>query len=90
PKRARRTRRDSAAVNPANDPLFDALRACRRNLAAETGVPPYVIFHDSTLREMAEMKPQSLSALSAISGVGTRKLEAYGPAFIEVLRQFNA
>jgi ATP-dependent DNA helicase RecQ len=85
PKRARRSRR-GAAIDYPHDPLFDALRARRRELAAEAGVPPYVIFHDSTLREMAELKPGSLQALSQVSGVGTAKLERYGAAFVEVIR----
>jgi len=51
-------------------------------------VPPYVIFHDSTLREMAEQRPTSLSALGEVGGVGGRKLEAYGDAFVNVIRQF--
>jgi len=87
PKRERRKRRD-VAPNPVGDPLFDALRACRRALAEEAGVPPYVIFHDSTLREMATKRPQSREALGRVTGVGTRKLEAYGDAFLAVLRQF--
>lgn len=87
PKRARRGRRGGDAVNPVSNPLFEALRACRRDLALEAGVPPYVIFHDSTLREMTERLPQTMEALSRISGVGTRKLEAYGEAFLSVLRQ---
>jgi ATP-dependent DNA helicase RecQ len=86
PKRERR-RRSDALPNPVGDPLFDALRACRRELAEEAGLPPYVIFHDSTLREMASARPQSLRALGDITGVGTRKLEAYGEAFLAVLRQ---
>lgn len=86
PKRARRGRRGGDSVNPVSNPLFEALRACRRDLALEAGVPPYVIFHDSTLREMTERMPQSLEALSQISGIGTRKLEAYGEAFLRVLR----
>ncbi|MBA4779362.1 MAG: ATP-dependent DNA helicase RecQ [Sphingomonadales bacterium RIFCSPHIGHO2_01_FULL_65_20] len=87
PKRARRGRRGSDAVNPVSNPLFEALRACRRDLAQEAGVPPYVIFHDSTLREMTERMPQTMDALSRISGIGTRKLEAYGEAFLRVLRE---
>jgi ATP-dependent DNA helicase RecQ len=87
PKRERRRRRDSAP-NPIGDPLFEALRACRRELAEETGVPPYVVFHDSTLREMAAARPQTLDALARITGVGTRKLEAYGDAFLAVLKQY--
>ena len=87
PKRERRARR-GGAVNPVSDPLFDALRACRRERALEAGIPPYVIFHDSTLREMAERKPATLNELSRISGVGTRKLEAYGQAFLETIASF--
>jgi ATP-dependent DNA helicase RecQ len=87
PKRERRRRKD-AAPNPVGDPLFDALRACRRELAEEAGVPPYVVFHDSTLREMASVRPQSLRALGEITGVGARKLEAYGEAFLGVITRF--
>src|SRR3954454_24792840 len=87
PRRLRRTRRDRAA-NPEGDPLFEALRARRRDLAREAGVPPYVIFHDSTLREMAELKPVTLNALSRVSGVGAAKLEKYGKAFVEVIEGF--
>jgi ATP-dependent DNA helicase RecQ len=87
PKRERRQKRGQAP-NPTGDPLFDALRACRRDLAAEAGVPPYVIFHDSTLREMAAARPGDQDALGKITGVGTRKLEAYGDAFLAVLKRF--
>jgi ATP-dependent DNA helicase RecQ len=83
PKRSGR-RRDREE-GPA-DPLFDALRECRRDLAREQGVPPYVIFHDATLREMAALRPRTLVALGGVSGVGARKLEAYGAAFLEVIR----
>ncbi len=81
-------RRETAASNPIGDPLFEALRALRRELAEQGGVPPYVIFHDSTLREMAERRPSGLADLGAIGGVGARKLEAYGDAFLGVIRQF--
>ena len=87
-ERARKGRRGKAdGVNPVDDPLFDALRALRRELAQEAGVPPYVIFHDSTLREMAAARPASLAALGEIGGVGTRKLDAYGDAFLTVIRR---
>jgi ATP-dependent DNA helicase RecQ len=52
------------------------------------GVPPYVIFHDATLREMALTKPTNIHALGRISGVGARKLEAYGEDFLSVIAQF--
>ncbi|EQB10079.1 ATP-dependent DNA helicase RecQ [Sphingobium quisquiliarum P25] len=85
-ERRRRSARNGSAENPVGDPLFDALRACRRELAQEAGVPPYVIFHDSTLREMAEQRPSTLAELSHVSGVGHRKLEAYGDAFLAAIR----
>jgi ATP-dependent DNA helicase RecQ len=73
-----------------HDPLFEALRARRRELAAEAGVPPYVIFHDSTLREMAELKPVTIHALSRVSGVGAAKLDRYGAAFVEIIARWEA
>jgi ATP-dependent DNA helicase RecQ len=90
PKRERRKRsaRNGADANPVGDPLFDALRACRRELAQDQGVPPYVIFHDSTLREMAEQRPSSIRELSHISGIGQKKLDAYGDAFLNAIRPF--
>ncbi len=87
PKREKRTKRATVA-NPVGDPIFDALRARRRDLAAEAGVPPYVIFHDSTLREMAAIRPKSLRDMALVTGVGARKLDAYGAAFLEVMKGF--
>ena len=81
-------RRERGAVNPVGNPLFDALRELRRSLAAEAGVPPYVIFHDATLREMAETRPASLAQLGEVGGVGSRKLAAYGEAFLATIRQY--
>ena len=87
-KRERRARRrdDQAAANPADTPLFEALRTRRRELAQEAGVPPYVIFHDSVLRDIAARRPGSRAALAVLSGIGARKLDAYGDAFLEVVR----
>jgi ATP-dependent DNA helicase RecQ len=88
PKTERTSRRArNQAENPVGDPLFEALRELRRELAAEAQLPPYVIFHDATLREMAAVRPSSLSEMGAISGVGARKLEAYGDAFLAVIRR---
>ena len=78
----------SATPNPVGDPLFDALRAMRRELAVEAGVPPYVIFHDAVLRAMASERPATRSALADIPGVGGKKLEAWGDAFLNVIRQY--
>ena len=82
----RERRRDRGRDEGPADPLFEALRACRRDLAKAQGVPPYVIFHDATLREMAAARPATLGALGRVAGVGARKLETYGAAFLEVLR----
>ncbi|MEP7222853.1 MAG: DNA helicase RecQ [Novosphingobium sp.] len=87
PTAQRRGKRSSGAPNPVGDPLFEALRALRRDLAAEAKVPPYVIFHDATLREIATARPANSRELGAITGVGTRKLEAWGDAFLAVVRQ---
>jgi len=81
---ARRRGSRKRADGPA-DPVFDALREARRRLAAEAGVPPYVIFHDSTLREIAERKPNDLNELSMVQGVGATKLERYGKAMLAAL-----
>jgi ATP-dependent DNA helicase RecQ len=67
------------------DPLFDALREARRRLAAEAGVPPYVVFHDSTLREIAATKPRNLDELGRVQGVGAAKLERYGEAMLAAI-----
>jgi len=84
PKRTSRRERARGGDGP-EDPLFEKLRAVRRDLAKAQNVPPYVIFHDATLREMAAAKPDTLTALGRISGVGARKLEAYGTAFLDAI-----
>ena len=89
PKRSRKRDRATAKDYP-HDPLFEALRARRRELAATAGVPPYVIFHDSTLREMAALKPTTRHALERVSGVGAAKLERFGDAFVEVIAAWEA
>ncbi|GAB3270319.1 DNA helicase RecQ [Parahaliea aestuarii] len=66
--------------------LWEALRDCRRGLAEEQGVPPYIIFNDRTLQEMCEALPQNLSEMAHISGVGERKLDKYGSDFLNVIR----
>jgi len=84
PRRSRASRR-AARVPDGVDPLFDALRVKRRAIAAAAGIPPYVIFHDSTLRAIAAERPATLEAMSAIPGVGAAKLARYGPAFLAVV-----
>ncbi len=87
PKRERRSRRAApVAANPADNPLFETLRTLRRDLAKEGGVPPYVIFHDSVLRDMAAQRPAGRAELSLLSGIGARKLDLYGDAFLQAIR----
>ncbi len=88
PKRLRSKKRGEAptVANPADHPLFEALRARRRDIAKDAGVPPYVIFHDSVLRDMAARRPTSRAELAVLSGIGARKLDAYGDAFLQVIR----
>jgi ATP-dependent DNA helicase RecQ len=83
--RARKTRRGAETLEPDSDGLFQRLRLLRKRLADEQGVPPYVIFSDATLREIAARKPATLSAFRAISGVGDVKLERYGRIFLEAI-----
>ena len=70
-------------------PLWEALRACRKRLADDLGIPPYVIFHDATLMAFLEYKPSTHDELLQINGVGHSKLERYGDEFLKVLNQFN-
>lgn len=87
-ERASRAREGYEGV--ADDPLWQALKDKRMELAKEQGVPPYVIFHDSTLLEILNNKPQTLDEMVRISGVGQAKLARYGDAFLQVLEEFGA
>lgn len=82
-ERASRTR--EAFADAKQDPLWQALKAMRLQLAREQGVPPYVIFHDSTLLEIFNQRPSSLTELERISGVGQAKLARYGDHFLKVV-----
>lgn len=73
-------------VRKVDEPLFEALREVRLRLAQEQGVPPYVIFHDSTLVDMASSRPANDESFRFISGVGEKKLERYGKDFLVVIK----
>jgi len=89
PAPRRRRARDGAAQTPAavphGEPLFEALRAKRLELARQQGVPPYVVFHDRTLAAMAERKPRSVDEFALLPGVGASKCQRYASPFLEVL-----
>ncbi len=74
-------------VSNIHKPLMDALKVLRKELAEEQGLPPFVIFHDSTLIQMTEKRPTELIEMQYISGVGEKKLKQYGKAFIQVIKQ---
>jgi ATP-dependent DNA helicase RecQ len=85
-----KTARAAASLGPADAGLFESLRALRKQMADEQGVPPYVVFGDATLTEMSRAKPFDDDSLLAINGVGRVKLERYGEAFLEVIRDYDA
>jgi len=90
PKKSARGRRPEVAAAAADPELFDVLRAVRLRLARQRGVPPYVIFHDTTLREMAERRPSTIDDLHDIYGIGVRKAADFGGEFLEAIRSFSA
>jgi ATP-dependent DNA helicase RecQ len=81
-------RRPAAAAADGDHDLFERLRAVRLRLARARNVPPYVIFHDTTLRELARVKPRSVDELSGIYGIGESKATRFGDAFVEEIRTF--
>ena len=82
---ARKTRSAGTELPEALQPVFESLRAWRAATAKEQGVPAYVIFHDATLRELAQRHPSSLGELGTVTGVGESKLAKYGEQLLEVL-----
>jgi ATP-dependent DNA helicase RecQ len=75
------------ALTGEDGQAFEALRALRKRIADEQGLPPFVIFHDATLREMVAARPRSLADLARVKGVGETKLKKYGPQLLEVLKE---
>jgi len=84
-KASRNGRKTYNTDNASNNILWEALRVCRKKLADENDVPPFVIFHDATLSEMMERQPENREQLLRINGVGETKLEKYADAFLEVI-----
>ena len=78
------------AETPDEAALFEVLRQVRRDLASEQGVPPFVVFSDRSLHEMARQKPQTPAAFLAISGVGQVKLKQYGQLMIDTIESYLA
>jgi len=87
PRAAASVRREIEFASDEARTLWAALRQCRRDLAEEQNVPAYMIFGDATLKQMLDHRPMSLEAMYELSGVGDRKLDAYGMAFLEVIQK---
>jgi len=87
-KKGKGAMRKGEGLAPPDAGLFNALRERRTAFAKEQGVPPYVIFHDRTLREMAEAKPRTLAEMGRVAGVGEMKLARYGAAFLKVVLDY--
>lgn len=84
-----KTKKRKTKVTTYNDKLWELLRATRKRLSEELGVPPFVIFHDATLMEMMDRMPLTHEQFSRISGVGEQKLENYSDEFLAVIRDYN-
>ncbi len=78
---------EAPPLAPGDEVLWEALRALRLKLAREQGVPPYVVFHDTVLRQMVHLRPTNDEQLAGVSGVGEHKLQRYGDAFLDVVRK---
>ena len=81
-----RSRVEAECWDGVDRALFDELRALRLDIARDRGVPPYVIFHDTTLRELARLKPSTRGELEHVYGIGARKAEDLGDAVLQVIR----
>lgn len=94
-RRAVTVKQGTAPVNPVpsapgDEALWQALRTARTTLAKEQRVPPYVVFHDTTLRELVRLKPLNREAMQRVQGVGEHKLRKYGEVFLRVVREHVA
>src|SRR6185503_789577 len=86
--KAGRSRKGAKPIaTAAGDALFEALRVLRKRLADEAGMPPYIVFNDASLRDMAQRQPTTLEEFSTIVGVGQAKLARYGEQFVELIRE---
>jgi ATP-dependent DNA helicase RecQ len=89
PKESKKTHKEKSTIKPVGSPLFEVLRSLRRKLADEENKPPFMIFSDATLHEMARIKPGTTEELLTVSGVGQHKLAHYGKDFLQALDEFE-
>ena len=86
PEKAKK-KRESLPIS-ADQALFDRLSALRRKIANARGVPPYVIMHDSSLREMADKTPSTMEEMAQIGGIGAVKLRQFGKTFLNEIQEY--
>ncbi len=89
-ERSQRSQKPAHHLSEDSQPVFEALKALRKELAARAEVPPYVIFHDRTLVEIATVRPETIESLSQINGLGAKKIASYGAAILSVISQFSS
>lgn len=89
-KSSRKGRKTNNYTNSSDNQLWEALRACRKTLSEELGVPPFVVFHDATLMEMLDRQPKTREQFATLSGVGEKKLEAYADEFLKVIAEYQS
>jgi len=84
-QRAARAARSHGQLDPTGEAAFEALKAWRFEVAKNHNLPAFVVFHDATLHEMAQSRPQTLTDLAQVTGVGKKKLDAYGQELLRIL-----
>lgn len=89
-ERANRKKGNTAVLEGIDENLWEELRLLRKELAEEQGVPPFMVFHDATMAEMAREQPKTLDEMSEISGVGASKLERFGEDFVHFFNAYQA
>ena len=89
PAKQRRNRAEPRPLEPADKDLFESLRALRKSIADDNEVPPYVVFSDATLRELARTRPASRTAMLEIKGIGRQKLEHFGDTFLNAIKDHH-
>jgi len=88
PEKLKDSRAESAETSAEAAGLLAQLRSLRKQLADQQGIPPYIVFTESTLRDMAQRMPRSLAQFGQVSGVGSRKLAQYGDVFVEAINAY--
>ena len=86
PSPSSRSKNSAISVRRVDEPLFEALREHRKQLADEQGVPPFVILHDKTLQQLCTHRPRSLAELETVNGIGGKKLQRYGTDLIRIIQ----